>query len=192
MKTVIALVTVILLTYLLFYYIYNDTVHWKGFLIRRGKYKSTDYLDQSAAILEEIHTRILKLISHLEKKYPNDSFVTTLKSHYSKGSLSEAAVDSRYTTFTIDKQDIHICLRTRDTHETPYDTNLLMYVMLHELAHMANSEYYYDERAQHGPRFKHLFKTLTQESINIGIYQYENYSQAPKEYCGITINSSIV
>ena len=106
--------------------------------------------------------------------------------------ISEGALDLRYTTYTIDKQDIHICLRTRDKFENIYDIDLLMYVVIHELAHLCN----YDKNGSpiigHGFEFKYIFKFLIEESIKIGIYKYTDYARNPKEYCGMQLSSSIL
>ena len=106
--------------------------------------------------------------------------------------LSEAAIDERYTTYTVDKQDMHVCLRTRDKMENIYDINLLMYVILHELAHLCNYDDLGNPIQGHGSEFKKIFKTLVKESIKLGIYNYQNYNESPVEYCGIIINSHIL
>lgn len=181
---------------------YNENISVKSdidnnyYLIRRGNTKGEYYLKQSANTLGEINTRIIKLIDHLYNKYKDDMtkmyFITKLKSGYNNNILSEAAIDSRYTTYTIDKQDMHVCLRTRDTNETLYDINLLMYVILHELAHLCN----YDESGNaiegHGKEFKDIFYLLVVEAIKIDIYKYVDYTQYPQEYCGIMVSSTIL
>ena len=97
-----------------------------------------------------------------------------------------------YASYTINKEEMHICLRTRDTNEDIYDMNLLMYVVLHELAHLCN----YDKNGYaiqgHGEEFRMIFKFLVIESIKLNIYEYENYGEKPKEYCGIQISTNIL
>lgn len=161
--------------------------------IIRNKYEEFK-LKETADILAQINGRIEMLIQHLllsnEDKTKN--FGKKLSEVYNPNVISEAAFDTRYTTFTIDKQDMHICLRTRDDHQKAYDINLLMYVVIHELAHMIN----YDEKGTpiigHGKEFQKIFKSLIKESILANVYVYENYRESPKEYCGITINSNII
>jgi hypothetical protein len=131
---------------------------------------------------------------YLKYKTDNDRnyFIEMLKYNYKPSILSEAAVDKRYTTYTVDKQDMHVCLRTRDQQEKLYDVNLLMYVVLHELAHLCNYDRDKNPIQGHGKEFKDIFKFLVKESIDIGIYEYTNYAETPVEYCNIVISSQII
>jgi predicted metal-dependent hydrolase len=204
MNTIIILLLVVVIVYFIYrsIYVYNEVSYIKSdidnneYIIRRGNTKSEKYLKDSANTLAEINKRVLKLVDHMDKKYAHDYtkryFIDKLKQNYTWDILSEAALDSRYTTYTVDKQDMHICLRTRDSNEKIYDIDLLMYVVLHELAHLCN----YDKNSQpiigHGKEFKEIFRILVLESIDLGIYNYTDYTQNPKEYCGIVISTTIL
>jgi hypothetical protein len=174
----------------------ESIVDKREYKIRVGKQKSKEYKVESADKLAEINKRIEILTEHLDYKYNGDPVkgrvARILKEKYSPDILSEAANDKRYTTFTVDKKDMHICLRTRDSNEKMYDINLLMYVVLHELAHFVN----YDKNGEpiigHGREFMEIFRMLVSESMMIGIYQYTNYAESPVEYCGMYLSSSIV
>jgi predicted SprT family Zn-dependent metalloprotease len=69
--------------------------------------------------------------------------------------------------------------------------NLLIFVVLHELAHLCNYDKYGNPIIGHGFEFKHIFKFLVEEAIKIGIYTYTDYSKTNKEYCGIKITTNI-
>jgi predicted metal-dependent hydrolase len=165
-------------------------------MIRRGHNKSPEFLRQSANTLASINSRVQKLVDTLDRTYSNDTsknyFIKKLKEKYNPYMISEAAVDPRYTTYTVDKRDMHICLRTRDKTENIYDINLLMYVVLHELAHLCNFTPEESPVQGHGNEFKSIFKFLVQEAIKAGIYRYTDYSISPQEYCNITIMSQIL
>jgi hypothetical protein len=174
-------------------YIQSD-IDKKNYIIRRGHTKSEDYLKRSANTLAEINSRVTRLIQHLEEKYQRDPnrnyFIKKLKENYNSYILSEAAIDERYTTYTVDKQDMHICLRTRDPSENLYDINLLMYVILHE--HLCNYDRAVNPIQAHGIEFKEIFKLLVIEAIRLKIYEYVDYSETPREYCGIVISTTIL
>ena len=181
---------------------YNENVYITStldnnkYLIRRGKNKPTYFLSHSADTLAEINRRITKLIAILNEKYGNDTtknyFIHHLISNYNFNKLSEAAYDPRFTTYTVNKDEVHICLRTRDINENIYDINLLMYVVLHELAHMCNYDINNEPIKGHGEEFRNIFKILVEESILAGLYKYQDYSIQPVEYCGMQLNSSII
>ncbi|NDC94804.1 hypothetical protein EB118_12600 [bacterium] len=202
MRILVILLVLICLIYILTKYNFNESITVvsqkdnNAYLIRRGKSKSEKYLSNSADTLAEINIQIEKLIEHLLKKIPEGSenrhYVKHLRKNYNHTVLSEAAIDQRYTTYTIDKKSMHVCLRTRDNNEQLYDINVLMYVILHELAHLCNYDIHGNAIQGHGDSFKKIFKLLVQESINIGVYKYIDYTSKPQEYCGMYISSSIV
>jgi predicted metal-dependent hydrolase len=202
MKTLLLILFFILLTYFLYKLFINDedvyvksTIDNRKYMIRNGN-KDKKYLQDSANTLAIINQKIEKLLKHLEKNYDMNNekniFIYKLIKNYNPELLSEAANDIRFTTFTINKQDMHICLRTRDDNENIYNIDILMYVVLHELAHFCN----YDKNGEpilgHGKEFKYIFQVLVKEAIKIGIYNYIDFKKEPKEYCGIVINSTIV
>ena len=187
--------------YVLNGYVYNENtyiisdVDQKKYLIRGGKHKSMNSLKQSANMLAEINKRINKLIESIQYKETDDyskNYINHLIKNYNFEKLSEAAYDPRYTTYTINKDEIHMCLKTRDNNEKLYDINLLMYIVLHELAHMCNYDIYNNPIQGHGEEFKKIFAFLIKEAVLINIYKYENYYINPQEYCGMYITTSIM
>ena len=146
------------------------------------------FTQESANVFANINSRILLLIEYLSKNDANNNIVQRLKYKYNNITdfIQEAIIDSDNTTYTIDKQEIHVCIRSRDAEKKIYDINLLMYVIIHELAHICN------DTVGHDTNFINIFKYLLTKAIECNVYTYENYRQAPKEYCGITINSQVL
>jgi hypothetical protein len=200
------LIFIIFLILIIFYLLFlnKKNEEWvKGFdnnyyLLRNITWENPEvqsvFKSQTADTLAKINKNIIRLLDHLNTKYTNVSWIKRLNNNYKRNgnSLSEASVEDGFTSYTIDKEYMHICLRTRDSAEKLYDLNTLMYVIIHELAHMGN----YDSRGNpiegHGIEFVEKFRFLLKESINLGIYNYEDYSKKPKEYCGITINNNVL
>lgn len=147
---------------------------------------------ETANTLAIINQKVLSLIAAISG--PKELFfIKHLRENFGDGNrVSEAAIDHSQTSYTINKQSIHLCLRSRDQHQKLYDINDLMYVVIHELAHMCN----YTEKGEpiqgHGPEFKLKFRFLINEAIKIGIYQYHDYNNSPKYYCGMKITSNIL
>jgi predicted SprT family Zn-dependent metalloprotease len=198
MTLFILLTIIVLLCIFIVFKLGNDSVSIVSsvdnnkYIIRRGKGKSVAYLQESADTLATIHVRVTKLIQHLNTKFTEHPVLKVLQARYNHRVLSEAAIDERYTSFTVDKKEMHICLRTRDDKEMVYDIDLLMYVVLHELAHIAN----FDPRGKpiegHGEEFIKIFKFLVTEAVESGVYEYTNYDTRPIEYCGMMITTQIV
>lgn len=197
-EMIIVLLTVTFILYWCFVfrevtYVTSDKDNRKYMI--RNRYNDK-MLKESANILSDINDRIERLLKAIVSKYEFHPrwgrIVSRLQSDYHPGVISEGAKDSRYTTFTIDKKEMHICLRTRDKQQKAYDMNTLMYVVIHELAHMAN----YDKNGfpiiGHGTEFVEIFKFLLKEAAMVKVYSYQDYSVNPEEYCGINIDSNVL
>lgn len=193
----------ILLFYVIFKYITYEEEWVKAsdnnyYLLRNLKLENPElqniFKSQSVEVLSKINRNIIKLLDYIVVKYPEKSWIARLNKNYKRNgkSLSEATVENGFTSYTIDKEYMHICLRTRDSSEELYDLNTLMYVVIHELAHMGN----YDSRGNpiegHGIEFVEKFRFLLKQSIDLGIYSYQDYSKNPKEYCGIKIYKNVL
>ena len=190
MKLAFLLGIIILLVIL--HLIYSSETKWvrsdldnKYYLIKSNNITEKEYKENANA-LAEINRRIEILIKAKESQYPK------LRELYKQEKLSEAAIDSRFTSFTVNKNDIHLCLRTRNDSKRLYEINHLMYVMLHELAHMANWDDAGNPIIGHGPEFVKIFRDLVKTSIDLSIYEYIDYSKKPVEYCGIMIYNNIL
>lgn len=100
--------------------------------------------------------------------------------------LYENIPDGKNTSFTVNKgEEMALCLRSIRT-KNLHDINLIMYVVLHELSHIACPQ------EHHTPLFKEIFKFFIVTAANLGLYRITDYENFPEEYCGIPINESLV
>jgi hypothetical protein len=100
--------------------------------------------------------------------------------------LQENAPSGRYTSYTVNKgEEIALCLRSKKN-EKLHDLNLIMYVVLHELAHVACPE------VDHTELFKKIFVFLLKIAVTLKIYKKVDYQFYPREYCGLTINENLL
>lgn len=158
------------------------------------KYLVRDLPDkqQASNMLGRIKKNILTLVSHLEENKEqeyskNKPYIEQLSQRIKGVVINESTEDSIYTSYSVNKgEQIVFCLRSRDVSNQLHDLNLVMYVALHEIAHVACPEY------GHGDLFKKIFAFLTNVAIKIGIYQKIPFDKDPVEYCGLTISDSIV
>jgi predicted metal-dependent hydrolase len=119
-------------------------------------------------------------------------YILQLKEKIKDVVIKESASNTVYTSYTVNKgEQIIFCIRSKSLSNmlntnNIHDINLIMYVALHEISHVACPEY------NHTPLFKKIFKFICEEAIEMGIYNKIEFSISPKEYCGMTINDTII
>lgn len=135
----------------------------------------------TSTYLHEIRSRVRKLYAYLEgmeTQTPTDAYLKELQK---KLLWIKWKVDyDNSASFTTNKKVITLCLRSKNTDQY-HKINLLTYVALHELAHVACPE------EGHTQLFKDIFQRLIQVSVDAGIYQLEDYHSSPVEYCGMVL-----
>eukprot|EP00798_Chlamydomonas_sp_ICE-L_P029494 gene29494-biopygen5407 len=155
----------------------------REYLMRRLPDRQT-----AADLLARINVKLSRLVHHLVAKYGisnSNKLVKMLYDNYNPDSLSEGGVELGYTSYSVNKgEKIVLCLRQKD--KTLVDENVLMYVAIHELGHLATDE------VGHTQKFWDNFKWILEEEIGIGIYKKVDFSTDPQSYCGISISSSII
>jgi len=146
----------------------------------------------SADLLSEIITRMFKLRNNLisnKKNFPEfQKYIELLESNFNndRTKIYENDPNSELTSFSVNKgEEVAFCLKSKRSGKL-HEVNLLLYVAIHEMAHMACPE------IGHGNLFKKIFNFLTLQAIEQGIYVKEDYSANPVEYCGMILSSSIV
>jgi hypothetical protein len=143
-------------------------------------------------MLAKIKKNIFELTDHLiiykDSKYVEmKPYIEQLNRKIRNSEISESSEDSVYTSYSVNKgEELVFCLRSKTNKNQLHKLNLLMYVTLHEMAHVACPEY------GHTLLFKKIFAFLTEIAIKIGIYEKINFSNQPTEYCGLTISDSII
>lgn len=164
---------------------------------------------RAADILARTNSTIIEFLRALKKKYhidepddvvaehpaehgrvinaPNDlhNMIDHLLDNYNPDVFFEN--DPRYTadtSYTLNKGDaIYICLRRRDNPEQFVDEDVLLFTMLHEMAHIANYRGW-----GHGNDFWACFKFILHEAQVAGIYRPVDYAKHPVDFCGLALN----
>ncbi len=158
--------------------------------------QNTPDKNQAANTLAKIKKNIITLSDKLyadidlpqNKKYAQ--YIIRLHERVRGIILIESEQDSIYTSYSINKgEQIIFCLRSRKitSMNNLHDINLMMYVVLHEISHVACPIY-----DNHGPLFRDIFGFITKSAVAIGLYRRINFSVDRPEYCGLTITDSII
>ena len=103
---------------------------------------------------------------------------------FNPDNISESGKSSQYTSYSVNKGEKIACIRQKDEKESFVDINTITFVSIHELAHIMTKS------VGHTDEFWTNFKRLLNEAIKMGIYKKEDYSNSPKEYCGIKVTDS--
>ena len=189
------LITIIMFfsLYLIYFKLYkNDNLTFAKSNIDNFSYWVRDKPDKQIAAntLAKIKMNMQKLIDYLKDnkdKFPeNLSYIKDLISRTKNIHIMETPEDDEYTSYTVNKgEKIVFCLRSKVLDEI-HDMNTLMYVVIHEMAHVGCPEY------GHTPLFKKIFIFLLKQSSTIEIYTPINYRINPQSYCGMQINEYLL
>ena len=160
--------------------------NYEGYIVKRsadGKQyyvKDYEHAEEAANMLSKINHSVADLVTHLKNKYGKDHpNVRNILNRYNPDVIyehtpSSFANDVAYTTMK--GKSLYICLR--DTDKQLHSLNVIMFVALHELSHIAT-----DARG-HPREFWRTFKWILQEADEINIYDPVNYRIHPANYCG--------
>ncbi len=90
------------------------------------------------------------------------------------------------TSYTLDKgKQISLCIRDQKTGDA-LNQNVIFYVVIHELAHVACPE------EGHTTLFKKIYRFLLTIAKQNNFYQFHDYESAPVNYCGHVIDENIL
>jgi hypothetical protein len=142
-------------------------------------------LELAANLLAEVSQKCKDLVIHVGKKYPEDEDVMRLVQKFNPTKISETLPTSEYTAYSENKgEKLAFCLNKTKKGDKLIDINTLMFVALHELAHiMTRSE-------GHKQIFWQHFKFLLTEAKEINIYIPVDYKKNPEPYCGMKITDN--
>jgi predicted metal-dependent hydrolase len=166
-------------------YVQSD-IDDKYYLVRdlEDKQKAANML---ARIRTNIDTLKKHLITNIDKYPEMEQYINQLNNNLEYTTYKESKIDSIYTSYSINKgEQLVFCLRSKKESSQLHKLNLVMYVTLHEMAHVACPEY------GHTDLFKRIFAFLTKVAIDNEIYTKIPFNDEPVEYCGLTISDSII
>lgn len=139
----------------------------------------------AADMIARINQKNQQLIKHMIAQYTDNPAVRRLYERYNPDSLSEGSPDSGYTSYSVNKgEKIVLCVRQSDM--SFVDFNVLLYVTVHELAHLMTAS------TGHTKEFWDNNKFLLKQAVQLGLYEKTDYGASPVAYCGIRIQQSVI
>ena len=154
--------------------------------------RNLDDKEQAAKLLSDICSRLTKLVNHLDETIDNSKNtseqkggIKRLKKNYNPNAIVESSPGNKYTSYSINKgEKIVFCLRSKDADNKLVDLNTMMFVAIHEMAHLMSKD------IGHTKEFWDNMKYLLKRSIEIDIYTKQDFNSKPKEYCGTMITDT--
>ena len=147
----------------------------RTYLVMRG----TGRERERATILHRMYRDNCALARHLRAEAPGDARMARLARalEHNPPQLREVDPRASHVAYSEDKgRVIAVCFR----HALPYNDQY--FVMLHELAHVANASW------GHGEEFWDGFAALLGHAVRAGLYTRVDYARSPVSYCGERID----
>lgn len=164
----------------------DDRIFVEAFDGRKYKVRNTSRKQETATALARLNVKVEDFITRLRKKEENNNeyrmAIERLRFKYNPNTLSEGKIDKRYTSYTVNKgEEMVLCLRTRDEKDEIYDDNIIFYVTLHELAHIASVT------ENHSSEFHKNFRFFLRKASEWNMF---NHVKNKFHYCGMDVNGT--
>jgi hypothetical protein len=152
-------------------------------------YKVRDLPDkqQAADMLATLRKNLQILTDFLLEQFPNKPQVQRLVQNFRADPhrFLESTPDAEHTSYSVNKgESVHFCLRQRDGTEQLVPINVMMFVALHEMAHMIT------KTIGHDADFWNNFGWLLRNAEQKGLYQPTDFKSHPVMYCGVQITDA--
>lgn len=188
-----SIIDVIVITIVVIIVVFYLKTHFTEVVYVKSNVDGQQYLvrklpDQQIAadLIADITKDLTLLVKHMIAKYPENNMSRLLYKNFNPRNISEGSPQSGYTSYSVNKgESIILCVRQKSDNKI-VKKNVILYVAIHELAHLAT------ESIGHDDIFWNNFKFMLQEAIDIGIYSHTDYALKPESYCGINITSSVI
>ena len=127
-------------------------------------------------ILSKIRNKIIYLTENFSINTNNEPYILNIKKKIYKTKFIQNKnkfPQKSKISYSINKgEEIILCVYDYNINKF-YDINVLIYVSIHELAHIANPTIGHDES------FYFIFNNLLEEAIRLKVYQFYDYEKIP-------------
>ena len=144
-------------------------------------------LQEAADLLATVTQNCKKLVDFMHKKDPEEDRTKRLVSGFNPKKVMETLPTSAFTAYSENKgEKIAFCLSpTKKNGEgSLIDEHTLMFVAIHELAHVATVS------IGHKSDFWENFKFLLENAKEAGIHEPKDYNKSEGKYCSMKIKDN--
>lgn len=147
----------------------------------RKRENNSDVVD----LLAKITIKMKKMVDLMYKHHSSMESVQKLKENFNPKKIKETLPKSKLVAYSENKgENMAFCVTKKKGGKNLIDENTLIFVALHELAHIMTFS------IGHTEEFWKNFKFLLENAVEFGIYKPINYTENNKEYCGMTIKDN--
>lgn len=167
----------------------SNTLHMVGPDGQSYEMQNLPNKEQAVKLMAAVRKNLVKLHEYYRDTpgVAQDPAAIRFAERFSPNVFVENDMQSGDTSYSENKgQKIVVCMRdkTKPPSYPLIDQNTIMFVMLHEMAHLMT------ETIGHTSEFWTNFKRILHDAVQLGIYQSINYAQQPTPYCGMTITDT--
>ena len=158
-----------------------STVDGKKYCVRER-----NNIQKASNLLARTTENIEYLVKNVGQRYPSRDNVKRLVENFNPKTIKETLPTSEYTAYTENKgEKMAFCLnKKKNNDDNLIDANTLMFVAIHEVAHIMT------ESIGHTEEFWNNFKFLLENAVELKIYTPVDYKNEPQGYCGMNITDN--
>jgi hypothetical protein len=148
--------------------------------------RERDNMLPAVDLLAKTSEKMTALVTYANDTDPNDERVKRLVSKFNANKIVETLPTSEYTAYSENKgRKIAFCLnKEKEDNNHLIDENTLMFVAIHEMAHITTLS------IGHTEEFWDNFRYLLAKADECKVYRPVDYSKEQTEYCGMTISDN--
>lgn len=202
MQELVNLIIVLVLLFVLYIYLENrsfdvtyvvSTVDGQQYLVRNlpDKQEAANLLAQVKIKLTTLTQYLAEIDDKTLQKYVKDDLadmkenINRMNTRFQPNNISESTPHEKYTSYSVNKgEKIVFCLRAKNKKEQLVKENVIVFVALHELAHVMTKS------VGHTDEFWNNFQFLLKVAVKLKLYQNTNYNSQPVDYCGTQITDT--
>lgn len=143
-------------------------------------------IKEAANLLATVTNKCKQLVIYMDENHKGKECVKRLSDGFNPSKIMETLPTSSYTAYSENKgEKIAFCLnQNKQDNDTLIDDNTLMFVAIHELAHIMTKS------IGHKSEFWTNFKFLLENAKAANLHDPVDYKKKPQEYCSMKIHDN--
>ena len=158
-----------------------STVDGKKYCVRER-----NQVQKASNLLARTTEKLGYLVENVGQRYPERDNVKKLVQNFNPTTVKETLPTSEFTAYSENKgEKIAFCLnKKKHNNDNLIDSNTLMFVAIHEIAHIMTTS------VGHTEEFWNNFKFLLENAVELKLYTPVDYKKEPEGYCGMDITDN--